>query len=112
MDSYSKTSELLDISSFDTQGLCADYTLQRHKFEYLADRGCHKARSDWAKYVGPVKEFGGCNHVNGNFSAVVLPLCRADRLELVAYVLECEFERTFIMAMWLIKQMLSFMILC
>jgi hypothetical protein len=92
MDSYSKSSELLDISRFDTEGLCNDYTLRRHKFEHLADRGCHKARSDWAKHVGPVKEFGGCNHINGNFSAVVLPLCRPDRLELVAYVLECEFE--------------------
>ncbi|KAF9768247.1 hypothetical protein IL306_014475 [Fusarium sp. DS 682] len=90
MDPYSRTSELVDISRFDTHGLCTDYTLRRHKFEDLADLGCHKARSDWAKYVGPVSEFGGCNHINGNFSAVVLPLCRPDRLELVAYVLECK----------------------
>ncbi|KAJ4018779.1 hypothetical protein NW752_005907 [Fusarium irregulare] len=91
MDPYSRTSELVDISRFDTQGLCAEYQLRRHKFEDLADAGCHQARSDWIKYVGPVNEFGGCNHINGNFSAVVLPLCKPDRLELVAYVLEYAF---------------------
>ena len=91
MDPYSRTSELVDISRFDTQGLCAEYQLRGHKFEDLADAGCHQARSDWIKYVGPVNEFGGCNHINGNFSAVVLPLCKPDRLELVAYVLEYAF---------------------
>jgi hypothetical protein len=35
MDSYSKTSELLDISSFDTQGLCAEYTLQNTSLNIL-----------------------------------------------------------------------------
>ncbi|OBS27869.1 hypothetical protein FPOA_01811 [Fusarium poae] len=87
----SETSDLVEISRFDTRGLGAGYKLRRHKFEHLADAGCHKARSDWIKHVGPLNEFGGCNHVNGNFSAVVLPLCRPDRLELVAYVLEYAF---------------------
>ncbi|CAF3475644.1 unnamed protein product [Fusarium graminearum] len=91
MDPYSETSDLVDISRFDTHGLGANYKLRRHKFEHLADTGCHKARSDWVKYIGPLTEFGGCNHINGNFSAVVLPLCRPDRLELIAYVLEFAF---------------------
>lgn len=93
MDPYSETSDLVDISRFDTHGLGANYKLRRHKFEHLADTGCHKARSDWVKYIGPLTEFGGCNHINGNFSAVVLPLCRPDRLELIAYVLECKSKK-------------------
>ncbi|KAF5246881.1 hypothetical protein FAUST_1066 [Fusarium austroamericanum] len=93
MDPYSETSDLVDISRFDTHGLGANYKLRRHKFEHLADTGCHKARSDWVNHIGPLTEFGGCNHINGNFSAVVLPLCRPDRLELVAYVLECKLKK-------------------
>lgn len=44
---------------------------------------------DWIRYIGPAPEFGGCNPVNGNFTALVLPLCKPERLQLVAYVLGC-----------------------
>ncbi|KAM0358657.1 hypothetical protein ACHAP4_004633 [Fusarium culmorum] len=91
MDPYSETLDLVDTSHFDTHGLGANHKLRRHKFEHLADAGCHKARSDWVNHIGPLTEFGGCNHINGNFSAVGLPLCRPDRLELIAYVLEFAF---------------------
>jgi hypothetical protein len=90
----------LDISSYDTYGFCLDYPLARHKFEVEANAGSHEARLDWAKYVGLTDQFGGCNPINGNFTAVVLPLCRPERLRLVAYVLECECAHMTQYCMW------------
>jgi hypothetical protein len=86
-----QSSYLLSISEYTTCGFCTNYPLRRHKFEAEANAGCHEARQDWAKYVGPTEQFGGCNPINGNFSAVVLPLCKPKRLRLVAYILECKF---------------------
>jgi hypothetical protein len=84
-----RTACLLDISHYDTHGFCTGYSLRRHKFEEKANAGSHEARLDWAKYIGSTNQFGGCNPINGNFTALVLPLCRPERLRLVAYVLEC-----------------------
>ena len=84
-----ETSYLVSLSHYDTHSLCSDYTLRRHKYESEANAGCYEARQDWIKYVGPIEEFGGCNPINGNFSAVVLPLTKPERLRMIAYVLEC-----------------------
>jgi hypothetical protein len=84
------TSYPVDILQYDTHGLCVNYSLRRHKFEKEANAGCQEARQDWIKYIGPIEQFGGCNPINGNFTAVVLPLCLPERLRLVAYILECE----------------------
>jgi hypothetical protein len=85
-----QTAYSLDISHYDTHGFCKDYPLRKHKFEEQANDGSHQARLDWAQYIGASDQFGGCNPINGNFTALVLPLCRPERLGLVAYVLECE----------------------
>jgi hypothetical protein len=85
------TAETLDISQYATDGFCQDYPLKRHRHEALANAGSLEARRDWARYIGHAGEFGGCNPLNGNFTALVLPLCRPDRIRLVAYILECTF---------------------
>lgn len=79
----------LDISQYDTQGFCVDYPLRRHIFETDANAGSHEARQDWKQYVASSEHFGGCNPINGNFTALVLPLCKPERLRLTAYILEC-----------------------
>ncbi|XP_014550358.1 hypothetical protein COCVIDRAFT_31875 [Bipolaris victoriae FI3] len=76
------------LSKYDTDGLCMNYTLRRHNWEAEANAGSHEARLDWAKYVGPTEQFGGCSPINGNFSALALPLTKPERMRLVAYVLE------------------------
>ncbi|CAN9134015.1 unnamed protein product [Alternaria alternata] len=86
--SADETSYLVSLSHYDTHSLCSDYTLRRHKYKSEANAGCYEARQDWIKYVGPIEEFGGCNPINGNFSAVVLPLTKPERLRMIAYVLE------------------------
>jgi hypothetical protein len=89
MESETDVAETLDLSQYNTHGFCPGYPLRRHRYETLANVGCHEARTDWIHYIGPVAEFGGCNPMNGNFTALVLPLCKPERLQLVAYVLEC-----------------------
>jgi hypothetical protein len=84
-----RTSSIIDISQYNTHGLCANYTLRRHKYEAEANAGSHEARSDWIKHIGPVEQFGGCNPINGNFTAVVLPLCLPERIRIIAYIHEC-----------------------
>jgi len=84
------TSVLVDLTQYDTHGFCPGYRFRRHLYESLANAGCYEARQDWIQYIGPVTEFGNCNPRNGNFTANVLPLCRPDRLKLVAYILECK----------------------
>jgi hypothetical protein len=92
--SADNTSYPVDISEYSIDGFCQNYELRRHRFESEANAGCHEARSDWVQHIGPIQEFGGFNPDNGNFTALVLPLCRPDRLRLVAYVLECKTSRT------------------
>jgi hypothetical protein len=88
---HERTAETLEIAQYATHGFCPAYPLKRHRHEKLANAGCHEAREDWAKYIGPAREFGGCNPLDGNFTALALPLCKPERLKLVAYLLECTF---------------------
>jgi ophiobolin F synthase len=83
------TSYIVPLSNFDTHGLCTKYTLRRHKWEAEANAGSHKARSDWIKYVGPVKQFGICNPINGNYPAIALPFTKPERLSPIANLMEC-----------------------
>jgi len=85
-----ETSYLVSLSRYETQNLCSGYTLRRHRFEFEANIGCHEARLDWIKYIGPIEEFGGCNPINGNFTALVLPLVKPERVRLLAYIIECK----------------------
>ncbi|KAK4164713.1 isoprenoid synthase domain-containing protein [Cladorrhinum sp. PSN259] len=85
------TSVPIDLTQYDTHGFCPGYRLRRHLYESLANAGCREARQDWIQYIGPVSEFGNYNPVNGNFTANVLPICKPERLKLVAYILEYAF---------------------
>lgn len=83
-------SRVLDATGSLTQGFGTGYILRRHNFEAEADAGCHELRSDWARHVGPVEEFGALNPVNGSFVSLCLPLCQPERLRLCAYIIECK----------------------
>jgi hypothetical protein len=85
------TSYPIKLSCYDTRGLCSGFQLRRHKFESEANAGSHEARLDWIKHVGPLNQFGVCNPVNGHLVAMVLPLCKPERMRLLGYVYECKF---------------------
>ncbi|KAH6843366.1 isoprenoid synthase domain-containing protein [Chaetomium sp. MPI-CAGE-AT-0009] len=87
------TAETLDITAYDTHGFCRrGFPLARHRHEAVANAGCQAARRDWARHLGgAAREFGACNPRNGNFVALLFPLCRLERLWVVAYVTEYSF---------------------
>ncbi|KAH6640242.1 isoprenoid synthase domain-containing protein [Chaetomium tenue] len=97
----SPTAEPLSLAHYNTHGFCQPpsptqsptFPLARHRHETLANAGCHAARHDWARLIGPgpPAEFGACNPVNGNFVALLFPLCRVERLGVVGYVVEYSF---------------------
>ncbi|KAK4119290.1 terpenoid synthase [Parathielavia appendiculata] len=91
MDEDERTAETLDLAQYATHGFCQGYPLKRHRYETLDNAGCYEARRDWAKYIGPAREFGGCNPFDGNFTSLVLPLCKPERLKLIAYIIEYAF---------------------
>ncbi|KAH7123605.1 isoprenoid synthase domain-containing protein [Dendryphion nanum] len=87
------TSYAIDITQYDTHGLCSNYTLRRHNHESISNVGTHQAHEDWQQRIGRINpsQFGGANPRNGNFTALVLPLIKPERVQLTAYVLEYAF---------------------
>ncbi|EUC50502.1 hypothetical protein COCMIDRAFT_82073 [Bipolaris oryzae ATCC 44560] len=88
---YDVTSYTIPISNYDTHGLCRNFPVRRHKWEAETNAGCHEARSDWIKYIGPTVDFGNANPINGNLVAIALPLAKPERLSLITYVFEYGF---------------------
>lgn len=71
-------------------GFCPRYQLRRHKNEDKINNGVHWARQDWHRYIGPTDVFGNANPYHGNFTSLVLPFTLPDRVEIIAYFLECK----------------------
>ena len=86
-----ETSRPIDHFSYNNHGFSSGFKLRRHKYEHLADEGSRQCRSDWLRCVGPVDKFGNCNPYSGHFGAVVIPLCKPERLRVVAYIFEYAF---------------------
>lgn len=97
MDCYLTESGLDEVSHLVSRqtsgidGFCHDYPLRRHKYEQKADEGTFRCREDWRKNVGSVCRWANYNPFQGNFMALVLPLCRPERLALVSYFNESKF---------------------
>ncbi|KIK55687.1 hypothetical protein GYMLUDRAFT_47648 [Collybiopsis luxurians FD-317 M1] len=81
----------IDLSAYDTEGLCGGIDFRMHNLTWLEDRGSIRAHKDWTKYVSPVAEYRGNLGPEYNFLAVCLPECLPDRLEIVAYLNEMGF---------------------
>ncbi|KIK51154.1 hypothetical protein GYMLUDRAFT_252327 [Collybiopsis luxurians FD-317 M1] len=81
----------IDSSAYETEGLCDGIDLRMHNLTWLVDRGSIRAHEDWTKYVNPATEW--CGNLGPVYSttAVVLPECLPDRLEIMAYVNEVAF---------------------
>lgn len=96
MDSHNLQSEADELSvlvardASDIDGLCHGYELRRHKHQQNANEGSLHCREDWTRYIGPIERWGNCNPYEGHFAAVVLPMCKPERLPLVSYIFECK----------------------
>lgn len=86
-----KTFYLVERSTPDIQDFCHNYPLRRHKFEDKANEGSYQCRADWAEYIGSIGRWENCNPWEEHFGAVVLPLCRPEKLAVISYILGCTF---------------------
>ncbi|KAG8158274.1 hypothetical protein KVR01_012035 [Diaporthe batatas] len=84
-------SEIVDPSSFDTEGLCERIDVRMSKFTNLEDRGAIRAHEDWNKHIGPCREYKGTLGPRFSFISVAIPECIPERLEVVAYANEFAF---------------------
>lgn len=84
-----ETSYTVPRESSDIEGFCDGYALRRHKFEDKAIEGSLQCREDWLKYIGSIERWGCNNPWEGHFGAVVLPLCKPERLGVISYIFEC-----------------------
>ncbi|KAJ4352421.1 uncharacterized protein N0V89_007769 [Didymosphaeria variabile] len=85
-------SHLIDPSSYDNQCLCNDIPLRCHRNSDIEESGLMRLRNDWQKHIGPLplSTYGG-QGPQYNFTAVTIPECLTERLEIVAYVMEFAF---------------------
>jgi hypothetical protein len=89
-DFYDSTSELVDISDRNLSGLGSGLQLRRHKDQAVANTAMHEARADWRRYIGPIDTFATANPYDGAFVALMFPFTSLDRLEIMAYFMECK----------------------
>lgn len=94
-------SDVVDPSSYDTEGLSGGIDVRRSRFTELEDRGAIRAHQDWARLVGPCKGYRGGLGPEYSFVSVVMPECMPDRMEVVAYANEFAFmyDGTFILSL-------------
>ena len=86
-----KYSEVVDPSTYETEGLCEGIPLRRHKDMFAEINGAHRAQRDWNTLVSPLVDFHGGLGSNFTFLRVTVPECRPDRLEILSYANEFAF---------------------
>jgi len=84
-------SEVVDSSTYDTDGLCKGIPLRKHKDDLAEVRGASRAQQDWHKFVAPLGEYHGGLGPEFTFIRVTVPECRPDRLEILSYANEFAF---------------------
>lgn len=84
-------SELIDPSTYETQGLCDGIPLRKHKDASKENSGALRAQKDWAKRIGPLNSHQGGLGPEYNLLQVIVPECLPDRVEILAYANEFGF---------------------
>ncbi|KAF4631128.1 hypothetical protein G7Y89_g7014 [Cudoniella acicularis] len=85
-------SNIIDPSTYETQGLCDGIDLRRHVAGDLEEIGTFRAQEDWRRLVGPVaRPYKGGLSPNFSFMTVSVPECMSERLEIISYANEFAF---------------------
>ena len=84
-------SELVDPTTFDSEGLCEGISLRKHFDTASEGIGALRAQRDWSKYVAPIQNYHGGLGPKFIFVCVTLPECLPDRLEIISYANEYAF---------------------
>nr|A2PZA5.1 RecName: Full=Fusicoccadiene synthase; Short=FS; AltName: Full=Fusicoccin A biosynthetic gene clusters protein 1; AltName: Full=PaDC4:GGS; Includes: RecName: Full=Fusicocca-2,10(14)-diene synthase; AltName: Full=Diterpene cyclase 4; Short=DC 4; Includes: RecName: Full=Geranylgeranyl diphosphate synthase; Short=GGDP synthase; Short=GGS [Diaporthe amygdali]BAF45924.1 fusicoccadiene synthase [Diaporthe amygdali]BAF45925.1 fusicoccadiene synthase [Diaporthe amygdali] len=86
-----KYSEVVEPSTYYTEGLCEGIDVRKSKFTTLEDRGAIRAHEDWNKHIGPCGEYRGTLGPRFSFISVAVPECIPERLEVISYANEFAF---------------------
>lgn len=84
-------SNVVDPSTYETEGLCEGIPLRVHKHPHLEDIGTLRAQEDWRRLVGPVDNYKGGLGPKYSFMSVAVPECLPERLEIISYANEFAF---------------------
>lgn len=84
-------SEIIEESSYETEGLCNGIPLRRHKDPNKEVQGALRAQKDWCKLVCPVSNYNGGLGNDYTFIRVTVPECLPERLEIISYANEFAF---------------------
>ena len=84
-------SEIIDPSTYETEGLCKGILLRKHKDQIREDVGAIKAQEDWTRLVSRVEHYKGGLGARFDFVSVTVPECLPERLEILAYANEFAF---------------------
>ncbi len=86
-----KFSDLIDPSTYETESICNNIPLRKHKESFKEHSGALRAQKDWIKLVGPLNDYKGGLGSEYSFIQVTVPECLPDRLEILAYANEFAF---------------------
>lgn len=84
-------SDVIDPSTYETEGLCDGIALRRHRNPIHENKGAVRAQEDWTKLVGPVVHYKGGLGAEFSFIRVTVPECLPERLEVLSYANEFAF---------------------
>lgn len=101
-----KHSEVVDPSTYHTEGLHDEFVLRRHTDTKKEVQGALRAQEDWSKLVRPVFNYHGGLGNDYNWLCVTIPECLPERMEIVSYANEFVFlyDGTFVnFVSWLVN---------
>ena len=84
-------SEVIDPTTFESEGLCEGISLRKHINAPIEERGTLRAQADWSKQVVPVGDYYGNLGPRFSFMSVTVPECLPGRLEIISYANEYAF---------------------
>lgn len=84
-------SQVVDPSTYSTEGLCEGIPLRAHRNPEREDYGTLRAQEDWRTHVAPMGEYRGGLGPEYSFMTVAVPECLPDRLEIISYANEVAF---------------------
>lgn len=84
-------SDVVDPLTYETEGLCMNIALRRHRDIKKENLGALRAQEDWTKLVRPVPSYTGGLGAKCSFIQVTVPECLPERLEIISYANEFAF---------------------
>jgi hypothetical protein len=84
-------SDVVDPSTYVTDGLCDGIPLRIHKDAMSEIKGAVRCQKDWSEHVNPVANYKGTLGTPFSLIRVAIPESLPERLEIVSYANEFAF---------------------